>query len=53
MGTLSGRPGVVAMRLADEIQAGRETRIEYLSREPRELPDAYYNPAFLTRHDPE
>jgi hypothetical protein len=53
MGTLDGRPGVVAMRLHDEIQAGRETRIEYLSRRPRELPEEYFNPAFLTHHDPE
>jgi len=53
MGTLEGRHGVVAMRLRDEIQAGRETVIQYLGRQPRELGDEYYNPAFLTRHDPE
>lgn len=52
MGTLGGEPGVVAMRLRDEIQTGRETVIRYLSRDARELPDEYYNPAFLTRHDP-
>jgi hypothetical protein len=53
MGTLEGRPGVVAMRLRDEIQTGRETRITYLSRAPRELPDEYYNPIYLTHHDPQ
>ena len=53
MGMLAGQPGVVAMSLHDEIQTGRETRIEYLSRRPRELPEEYFNPVFLTRHDPE
>jgi len=53
MGTVAGQPSVVAMRLHDEIQTGRETRIEYLSRRAGELPDEYFNPVFLTRHDPE
>ena len=53
MGLLEGRPVVVAMRLRDEIQTGRETRITYLSRAPRELADEYYNPAYLAHHDPE
>jgi hypothetical protein len=53
MGTLGGRHGVVAMRIRDEIQTGRETVIRYLTNAPRELGDEYYNPAFLTRHEPE
>ncbi|HET6437181.1 MAG TPA: outer membrane lipoprotein-sorting protein, partial [Anaeromyxobacter sp.] len=42
MGSSEGRPLVVAMHLFDEIQVGRETRIDYLARQPRELPDEYY-----------
>jgi len=53
MGTIDGRPFVVSMRLRDEIQTGRETVIEYLSREPKDIPDQYFNPVFLTRNDPE
>jgi len=53
MGELEGRPGVVAMRLHDEIQTGRETVIEYLSREPKDISDEYFNPMVLTRHAPE
>ncbi len=53
MGTVDGRPRVTAMRLLDQIQTGRETFIHYLSRSPRSLSDEYYNPMFLTRHDPD
>ncbi len=53
MGTLDGRAGVIAMHLHDEIQTGRETVIEYLSREPKDVGDEYFNPMFLTRHEPE
>ncbi len=53
LGTLGGREGVVAMHLHDEIQPGRETVIHYRSRAARALDDAYFNPMFLTRHDPE
>jgi hypothetical protein len=53
MGDLGGRHGVVAMRIRDEIQTGRETVIQYLTNTPRALGDEYYNPAFLTRHEPE
>jgi hypothetical protein len=53
MGTMEGRPGVIAMRLHDEIQTGRETVIEYLAREPKDVGDEYFNPMFLTRHEPE
>lgn len=53
MGELGGRRGVVAMRIRDEIQTGRETVIEYLTNAAHEIGDEYYNPAFLTRHEPE
>ncbi len=53
MGDVGGRPGVVAMRLRDEIQTGRETVIRYLAREPKDIPDEYFNPMVLTRHAPE
>lgn len=47
--SVGDRPLVTAMHLADQIQAGRETVIRYLSRRVREIPDEYYNPMFLTR----
>jgi hypothetical protein len=53
MGSFDGRPAVVAMRLHDEIQTGRETVIRYLSREPKDISDEYFNPMVLTRHAPE
>ncbi len=53
MGTLAGRHGVVAMHIRDEIQTGRETVIRYLTNAPHAIGDEYYNPAFLTRHEPE
>ncbi len=53
MGSLEGRSAVVAMRLHDEIQTGRETVIQYLSREPKDISDEYFNPMVLTRHAPE
>jgi hypothetical protein len=53
MGTIDGRRRVTAMRLLDRIQAGRETVIRYLARSSRTIGDEYYNPMFLTRHDPD
>jgi Outer membrane lipoprotein-sorting protein len=53
MGTIEGRRRVTAMRLLDRIRAGRETVIRYLARSARSLGDEYYNPMFLTRHDPD
>jgi Outer membrane lipoprotein-sorting protein len=50
---VDGRPQVVAMTLADQIQRGRETVIRYLSRAAASIPDEYYNPMFLTRHEPD
>jgi len=51
--TVDGRPQVSAMTLVDRIQGGRETVIRYLSRSGRSIPDAFYNPMFLTRNEPE
>jgi hypothetical protein len=48
---VNGRQQVTEMRIADQIQIGRETVIRYLSRKPRSIPDEYYNPMFLTRND--
>jgi hypothetical protein len=41
------------MTLADQIQTNRRTVIRYVSRAQRSLEDAYYNPMFLTHHDPQ
>lgn len=48
---LHGRPQVTVMSIRDQIQVGRETVIRYLSRKPRNIPDEFYNPMFLTRND--
>ena len=48
---VDGRLQVTAMKLIDQIQTGRETVIRYLTRQPRAIPDEYYNPMFLTRND--
>ena len=41
------------MTLIDNIQTGRKTVIRYLARSARTIADEYYNPMFLTHHDPE
>jgi outer membrane lipoprotein-sorting protein len=46
---VDGRPQVSEMTLTDELQAGRTTRIHYLSRVFKAAPDEWYNPMFLTR----
>ncbi|MEI6208262.1 MAG: outer membrane lipoprotein-sorting protein [Desulfuromonadales bacterium] len=46
-----GRLQVTAMAIKDQIQTGRETVINYLSRKVRSVPDEYFNPMFLTRND--
>ena len=51
MGRVGGKPQVVAMILTDRIQRDRVTEVHYLSRAAKELPDGYYNPAFLVRSD--
>lgn len=43
---------VSEMHLTDEIQAGRQTVVRYLSRVPRDAPDEWFNPMFLTRTEP-
>jgi hypothetical protein len=52
-GLVDGKPAVVSMTLADQIQTNRRTVIRYVSRAQRSLEDAYYNPMFLTHHDPQ
>jgi hypothetical protein len=49
--SVKGRQQVTAMAIKDQIQTGRETVINYLSRKARSVPDEYYNPMFLTRND--
>lgn len=38
------------MRLTDHLGKGRETRVRYLSRAPRQIPEAWLNPMFLARN---
>jgi hypothetical protein len=52
-GLVDGKPGVISMTLADQIQTNRRTVIRYVSRAHKSLEDAYYNPMFLTHHDPQ
>src|SRR3990172_1260587 len=52
MGEIDGRRRVTAMRIADRIHRGREAPVRYLTRSPRSLSDEYYNPMYLTRHEP-
>jgi len=49
---VEGRPQVTVMTLFDQIEQGRETRIHYLERARRAVPEEFYNPMFLTRNDP-
>jgi hypothetical protein len=53
VGTVNGERRVQAMVLADQIQTHRRTVIRYLATAPRAIGEAYYNPMFLTHHDPE
>ena len=41
---------VDAMLLTDELGGGRQTRVRYLSRQPREVPAPWLNPMFLARN---
>ena len=41
---------VDAMLLTDELGGGRQTRVRYLSRQPREVPAQWLNPMFLARN---
>jgi hypothetical protein len=53
IGVVDGKPLVTAMTLQDRIQTDRETVIRYLARSPRSIGDEFYNPMFLTRHEPD
>lgn len=41
---------VSEMRLTDRLGNGRETRVRYLGRQPRQAPETWFNPMFLARH---
>ena len=41
---------VEAMLLTDELGGGKQTRVRYLSRQPREVPAQWLNPMFLARN---
>jgi hypothetical protein len=41
---------VTEMVLADQLGNHKETRVRYLSRQPRELPESWLNPMFLARN---
>jgi len=49
LATSTGRTLVTEMLLSDEIQANRQTLVRYLSRVPKQTPDEWFNPMFLTR----
>jgi hypothetical protein len=49
LGTLVGRKRITAMTLFDSINTSKRTEIEYLSMKPADVPDKFYNPAFLLR----
>lgn len=51
LGSVGGQKLVTTMRLTDRLQRERVTEVRYLSRNPKALPDEYYNPAFLVRSD--
>lgn len=50
-GELDGRLQTVSMTLVDAIKTGKRTEVQYLSNQPAEIPDKYFNPAFLVRND--
>lgn len=51
MGELQGRRSVVSMILLDQINKNRETRVHYLAMQAKEIPDKFYNPAYLSRNN--
>lgn len=53
LSVVEGRPQVTTMTLIDTIQIGRKTVIRYLSRSSRSIADEFYNPMFLTHHEPD
>ncbi len=50
MGNIDGRAEVVSTTLIDKVQKHKKTVIEYLSAQPRNISDKYFNPAFLVRN---
>ncbi|WP_444898652.1 outer membrane lipoprotein-sorting protein [Microbulbifer sp. VAAC004] len=48
-GQREGRQVVAEMRLQDTINTGTETRVIYESVQAHDLPEKYYNPAYLSR----
>jgi hypothetical protein len=42
--------GVAEMVLQDQLSSHKETRVRYLSRAARSVPDAWMNPMFLARN---
>jgi hypothetical protein len=46
-----GRPAVTVMKLVDEVQSGRETLVETVSRKPRQFGDELFNPMYLSRNE--
>jgi hypothetical protein len=53
MGSNGGAPAVVSMTLVDRIQTNRQTVIRYVARASKSIDDAYYNPMYLTHHEPQ
>ncbi len=48
--TVDGQPRIMSMLLTDDIQPNRRTLIRYRAIEPKEAPDAFFNPAALVRN---
>jgi hypothetical protein len=49
LGMLNGVRRVVSMTLEDRIQRNSRTVIRYLEMKPAQIPDKYFNPAYLAR----
>lgn len=47
---VDGRERIMAMELKDDIQTNRQTLVRYLSMEPKEVPDEFFNPAALVQN---
>jgi len=52
-GTRDGALSVASMTLSDAIQTSKATQVRYLSIDAHQLPDKYYNPAYLSRQSVE
>ncbi len=51
LGSLEGEMRITAMTLFDSINTSKRTEIEYLSMQPAEVPDKFFNPTFLLREN--